>query len=78
MPRRCRIVEIVHADIDKGIFSDGFDVRQVLDVIITETQWALMYQRQHQRTGGIDGRGDIADRGGKGDVVRHTQWCISI
>lgn len=28
--------------------------------------------------GGIDGRGGKAGRGGRGDVVRHTQYCISI
>lgn len=34
---RC-IVEIVHACIDKGIFSDGSDVKHVLDAIMTEAR----------------------------------------
>lgn len=35
-----RIVEIARADIDKGIFLDRSNVRQVLDVIVTEARGA--------------------------------------
>lgn len=70
---RCRrIVEVVQADIDICIFPDGSDVRQVLDAIMKETHGILMYQRQHRRTNGIDGRGGRPGRGGRRDVVKHT------
>lgn len=37
-PRCHRIVEIAQAGIDRGIFPDGSDVRQVLDVILTDAR----------------------------------------
>ena len=51
LPRYHCIVEIAHACIDRGIFLDGSDVRQILDVIMTEARETLMYQRQCQRMG---------------------------
>lgn len=48
LPRCLHIVEIAQANID--IFPDGYDVRQVLHVIMTESRRALMYRRQCQRT----------------------------
>lgn len=54
---RCRhIMEIVQTCIDRGIFPDGSDVRRVLDAIMTKAHEALIYQRQRQRTGIIEGR----------------------
>lgn len=41
----------MQASIDKCIFPDGYEVREVIDVIMAEAREALMYQRQHQRTG---------------------------
>lgn len=52
--------------IDRCIFSDGFNVRHVLDAIITEIQGTLIYRRQDSNTNGIDDQGDRTDRGGKG------------
>lgn len=41
---RCHyIVEIAREDIDRGIFPDGSDVRQVLDAIMMEPHGALLY-----------------------------------
>lgn len=51
LPRCRRIVEIVQTDIDRFIFSDGSDVRQILNAIMTEARGALMYRRQRRRTG---------------------------
>lgn len=50
---RCRcIVEIVHASVDKGIFPNDSNVREVLHVIMTEAREALMMsRRQRRRTG---------------------------
>lgn len=41
--RCCRIVEIAHADIDRGIFHDGSEVRHALYAIMTEVREVLMY-----------------------------------
>lgn len=38
LPRCRRIMKIVQTSIDKGIFPDGSDVRQFLDVIMTEAR----------------------------------------
>lgn len=38
-------MEIAQTGIDKGIFPDGYGVRQVLDVIMTEARGTLMYRR---------------------------------
>lgn len=69
LPRCHRImeIEIVHANIDRDIFSNEPDVRQILDAIMTEAREALMLQRQHRRTNGIE------NRGAQGDVIRLTQ-----
>lgn len=41
---RCRcIMEITKANIDRGIFPDGYDVRQILDVIMAESRGTLIY-----------------------------------
>ncbi|XP_050875986.1 uncharacterized protein LOC127079651 [Lathyrus oleraceus] len=52
-PMYCSIVEITRTYIDRGIFSDGSNVRQVLDAIITEARGALLYQRHRWRTEGL-------------------------
>ncbi|CAL5208186.1 unnamed protein product [Lathyrus oleraceus] len=72
-PRCRRIVEIVQAGIDKGIFPDGYAMRQILYVIMVKTNEALMYRRQRQRIDEIDGRGGRVGRGGRREVIRHTQ-----
>ncbi|KAI5416015.1 uncharacterized protein LOC127073444 [Lathyrus oleraceus] len=41
-PRCCRIIEIAHACIDRAIFSDGSDLRQVLDAIMTKAYGTLI------------------------------------
>lgn len=64
LPRCRRIVEIVRADINEGIFPGGFNVRGVLDAIMTEAQMALLYQRHRWRTYGINGRGGKRGRRG--------------
>lgn len=51
LPRCRHVMKIVQTDIDRGIFSDGSDVKHVIDAIMTETQRALIYQRQRRRTG---------------------------
>ncbi|XP_050908477.1 uncharacterized protein LOC127122130 [Lathyrus oleraceus] len=51
LPRCHHILEIAHADIEKGIFLYGYDVRQVLDTIMVKTRETLMYQRQYRRKG---------------------------
>lgn len=56
LPRCHCIMEIEHEGIDKGIFPDGSDVRQVLNAIMTKARETLMYRRQRQRTKGIEGR----------------------
>lgn len=43
-------MEIVQACINRGIFLDRSEVRQVLDVIMTEERETLMYQRERQGT----------------------------
>lgn len=65
LPRCHRILEITQAGIDKCIFLDGSDVRQVLYGIMMETRGALMYQRQCQRRGGIEGQEAQGGRGGR-------------
>lgn len=60
LPKCCRIVEIVQADIDKGVFPDGSKVRRLLDAITREARKELMYRRQHHMN---------MDRGGRGVVV---------
>ena len=55
MPRYRHRVEIAQEGIGRGIFLDGSNVRQILDPIMTEARGVMMYQRQRQRTGEIDG-----------------------
>ena len=65
MLHRCRrIIEIAQTGIDRGIFRDDSEVREILDAIMMETRETLMYQRQHQSTGG---------GGGPRVRVRHMQ-----
>lgn len=45
LPRYRRIMEIVHACIDRGIFPDGSDVRYVLNAIMIEAHKVLIYRR---------------------------------
>lgn len=51
MSRFRHIVEIAYADIDIGIFPDGYDVRQTLDAITMKARGALMYLRQRRGQG---------------------------
>lgn len=62
LPKCHRLVDITQTSIDKGIFPDGPDVRQVLDAIMTEAHVTLMYRRQCRMTWGIDGQGGRAGR----------------
>lgn len=50
LPRCRHIMEIAQTNIDRGIFPDGSEVREVLDDIMKEARETLMYWRQCQRT----------------------------
>lgn len=48
-------MEIAQTCIYRGFFPDGSDVRQILDAIMMEARWTLMYRRQRwrQKTEGL-------------------------
>lgn len=48
LPRYHRIMEIGQTSIDRGLFLNGTEVRDVVDAMATET---LQYRRQHMNRG---------------------------
>lgn len=51
LPRFCRIIEIRHAGIERGVFPDGSEARDVIDVMMAE---ALQCRRQRRNRGSRD------------------------
>lgn len=48
LSRCCRIMEIAQTCIDKGIFSNGSEMKEVLNIIMMEARDTMIYYRQHQ------------------------------
>lgn len=48
-------MDIAQTYIDRGIVPDGYEVKEILDVIMTDARETLMYQRKRQSTGGRGG-----------------------